>query len=55
MIEPLLSSGWLRDAESVARRVLRHPLDPAVQLIARTALASTLSMGARYPGEHRSA
>jgi DNA-binding CsgD family transcriptional regulator len=49
LVEPLLSCGRLREAESVARRVLGRRADPRVHVMVRTGLASVLSMGARYP------
>ncbi len=49
LVEPLLSTGRLRDAETVARGVLARRPDPGVEVIVRTGLAGVLSMGARYP------
>jgi DNA-binding NarL/FixJ family response regulator len=48
LVKPLLSTGRLRDAESVARSVLVRGPDPEVEVIVRTGLASVLSMGAQY-------
>ena len=49
MVEPLLSTGRLRDAEAVARGVLAGRHEPVVDVLVRTGLASVLSLGARYP------
>jgi DNA-binding CsgD family transcriptional regulator len=49
LVEPLLSTGRLRDAEAVAREVLARRHEPGVDVRIRTSLASVLSMGARYP------
>jgi DNA-binding CsgD family transcriptional regulator len=49
LVEPILTSGRLREAETVARRVLGRLGDPGVHVMVRTGLASVLSMGARYP------
>jgi DNA-binding CsgD family transcriptional regulator len=48
LIEPLLSTGRLREAETVAREVLARGHQPGFEVMVRTSLASVLSMGARY-------
>ena len=49
LVEPLLSTGRLGDAESAGPRVLARGPDPAVEVMVRTGLAGVLAMGARYP------
>ena len=49
LVEPLLSSGRPRDAETVARKVLARAPAPGVEVVVRTGLASVLAFGARYP------
>ena len=49
MVEPLLSTGRMRDAEAVARGVLDRGPEPGVDFVVRTGLASVLQMAARYP------
>jgi DNA-binding NarL/FixJ family response regulator len=49
LVEPLLLTGRLRDAETVGRNVLSRGHEPWVDVMVRTTLASVLSIGARYP------
>jgi DNA-binding NarL/FixJ family response regulator len=49
LVEPLLSTGRPRDAETLAREVLARSHESVVDVMVRTSLASVLSMGARYP------
>ena len=49
LVEPLLSTGRLREAETVARGVLARRPAREVEVMVRASLASVLSMGARYP------
>ena len=49
LVEPLLMTGRLRDAETVARGVLARQPEPTLEVIVRSGLAGVLSMGARYP------
>src|SRR3954447_25268430 len=49
LVNPLLSTGSLRDAETVARGVLARGPTREVEVLVRTGLAAVLSMGARYP------
>lgn len=48
LVKPLLSTGNLRDAETVARGVLARGATPEVEVLVRTGFAAALSMGARY-------
>ena len=52
LVEPLLLTGRLRDAESVARGVLARGPEPAVEVVVRTGLAGVLAIGGAVPGGH---
>jgi DNA-binding CsgD family transcriptional regulator len=49
LVQPLLASGRLQDAETVARDVLAQGPRPEIALLTRTSLAHVLAVGARYP------
>jgi DNA-binding CsgD family transcriptional regulator len=49
LVQPLLASGRLQDAETLARGVLARGPEPHMALLTHTSLAGVLSIGARYP------
>jgi DNA-binding CsgD family transcriptional regulator len=49
LVQPLLASGRLHDAETLARDVLARGPEPEIAVLTHTSLAGVLSTGARYP------
>jgi DNA-binding CsgD family transcriptional regulator len=49
VVQPLLASGRLQDAETLARDVLARGPEREIALLTHTSLAGVLSIGARYP------
>jgi DNA-binding CsgD family transcriptional regulator len=49
LVQPLLASGRLHDAETLARDVLAQGPRPEIVVLTHASLAGVLSIGARYP------